>query len=127
MDSNTLNRFKVLFLSQKEAQSKLKHLANEDLEIPRDDLADDGDVSSRALQQAIKLRLNNREVKYAAKIDEALARIEDGTYGNCDECEESIELKRLEARPTTNMCIRCKESQERREQQGMRLLKRMVG
>ncbi|MDX9999858.1 MAG: TraR/DksA C4-type zinc finger protein, partial [Polyangia bacterium] len=49
------------------------------------------------------------------KIDQALARIEDGTFGICEECEEEINAKRLEARPETTMCIKCKEAQERKE------------
>jgi len=47
--------------------------------------------------------------------DEALARIEDGTFGVCERCEEPISLKRLEARPVTTLCIRCKEEQEKKE------------
>ncbi|TMB23658.1 MAG: conjugal transfer protein TraR, partial [Deltaproteobacteria bacterium] len=49
------------------------------------------------------------------KIDDALARIENGTFGTCEICEEEISVKRLEARPVTTMCIRCKEEQEKQE------------
>ena len=49
------------------------------------------------------------------KIDKALARIESGTFGICEKCEEEISLKRLEARPVTTLCIRCKEEQEQKE------------
>jgi DnaK suppressor protein len=44
-----------------------------------------------------------------------LARIEDGTFGICERCEDEISLKRLEARPVTTLCIRCKEEQEKKE------------
>jgi len=48
-------------------------------------------------------------------ITKALAKIEDGTFGTCEECGEDISIKRLEARPETTLCIRCKEDQERME------------
>jgi DnaK suppressor protein len=49
------------------------------------------------------------------KIEKALRKIEDGTFGTCEECEEEINVKRLEARPETTLCIQCKENQERKE------------
>ena len=49
------------------------------------------------------------------KIDRALTRIEEGTFGICERCEEEISPKRLEARPVTTLCIRCKEEQEKKE------------
>jgi DnaK suppressor protein len=49
------------------------------------------------------------------KIQKALERIDNGTFGVCEECDELISLKRLEARPETTLCIRCKEEQERVE------------
>ncbi len=52
-----------------------------------------------------------------SKIDKALAKIEDGSFGICEDCEEQIHSKRLEARPETTLCIKCKEEEEREEQQ----------
>jgi DnaK suppressor protein len=49
------------------------------------------------------------------KIERALLKIDEGTFGICEECEEPISIKRLEARPETTLCIRCKEDQERME------------
>jgi DnaK suppressor protein len=49
------------------------------------------------------------------KIQKALARLEEGSFGECEECGDKISAKRLEARPETTLCIRCKEEQERVE------------
>jgi DnaK suppressor protein len=61
------------------------------------------------------LRIRDRERKLINKIREALARIEDGTYGICEECGEEIGEKRLEARPVTTLCFECKKRQEAME------------
>lgn len=63
------------------------------------------------------LRLRGREQKLLKKIDEALARIEGGTYGVCESCGNPISIKRLEARPVTTLCIECKTLQEEEEKQ----------
>jgi DnaK suppressor protein len=61
------------------------------------------------------LRIRDRERKLIAKIDEALERIADGTYGVCGECGEQIGVERLKARPVTTLCIDCKADQEAEE------------
>lgn len=61
------------------------------------------------------LRIRDRERKLITKIDEALERIADGTFGICEECGEAISPDRLRARPVTTLCIECKNEQERRE------------
>jgi DnaK suppressor protein len=61
------------------------------------------------------LRVRDRERKLMAKIQEALQRIDDGTFGICEECGCEISEGRLEARPVTTLCIECKEEQEREE------------
>jgi DnaK suppressor protein len=58
------------------------------------------------------LRIRDRERKLIAKIKEALARIDDGSYGKCEECGEKIGRERMEARPVTTLCIDCKSLQE---------------
>lgn len=60
----------------------------------------------------LTLRIRDRERKLRNKIEEALARLDDETYGICEVCEEMITFKRLEARPVTTLCINCKEEQE---------------
>src|SRR5215831_14814813 len=61
------------------------------------------------------LRIRDRERKLIAKIDDALSRIEDGSFGRCEECGEPISVERLKARPVTTLCIDCKAAQEDRE------------
>ena len=61
------------------------------------------------------LRIRDRERKLIAKIDAALERISDGTYGVCEECGEQIGVERLKARPVTTLCIDCKADQEAEE------------
>jgi DnaK suppressor protein len=63
------------------------------------------------------LRIRDRERKLLAKIEEALERISDGTYGICEECGEQIGVDRLKARPVTTLCIDCKAGQEADERQ----------
>lgn len=73
------------------------------------------DPTDRAALEAernLTLRIRDRERKLRGKIEEALARIEDGTFGICEVCEEKISFKRLKARPVTTLCINCKEEQE---------------
>ncbi|EKD38754.1 MAG: hypothetical protein ACD_75C00621G0006, partial [uncultured bacterium] len=65
--------------------------------------------------RSFELRIRDRERKLLSKIDEAIARIDDGSYGICEDCGEEIGLKRLEARPVTTLCIDCKTLQETRE------------
>lgn len=86
-----------------------------DTTIDTNELADEVDLASAESTQSLSLRLRDRERFVLRKIDEALARIDAGTYGLCDRCEEPIGAKRLQARPITTLCIRCKEEQERRE------------
>ena len=61
------------------------------------------------------LRIRDRERKLITKIQEALLRIEDGTFGICEECEEDIPLKRMTARPVTTLCVACKSKAEELE------------
>jgi DnaK suppressor protein len=61
------------------------------------------------------LRIRDRERKLINKIDEALERIADGSYGVCEECGEDIGAERLRARPVTTLCIECKNEQEAKE------------
>ena len=66
------------------------------------------------------LRIRDRERKLIAKIDEALRRLEDGSYGVCEECGEMIGTARLKARPVTTLCIQCKADQEAEERRQRR-------
>jgi len=94
----------------KEAKETLQHLQDESQNHP--DLAD---RASSETDRAIELRARDRQRKLIAKIDAALQRIEEGTYGFCEETGEPITLKRLEARPIATLSIEAQERHERRE------------
>lgn len=74
-----------------------------------------GDQASAETDRNFMLRLRGREQRLLKKIEEALDRIENGNFGICDDCGEDIDIKRLEARPVTTMCIDCKTLQEEEE------------
>lgn len=76
---------------------------------------DPTDRASLESERNLTLRIRDRERKLRNKIDDALARIETGTFGVCEVCGEEIGPERLEARPVTTLCINCKESQEKDE------------
>lgn len=94
----------------KEAKETLQHLQEENENHP--DLAD---RASSETDRAIELRARDRQRKLIAKIDEALARIDEGTYGYCEETGEPISLRRLEARPIATLSVEAQERHERRE------------
>src|SRR5580704_15884104 len=94
----------------KEAKDTLQFLQEADQNQP-----DVVDRASSETDRAIELRARDRQRKLIAKIDEALSRIEDGTYGYCEETGEPISLKRLEARPIATLSIEAQERHERRE------------
>jgi len=79
--------------------------------------ADPNDRASQESDMALELRNRDRERRLIKKINETLARIEGREYGYCDSCGVEIGLKRLEARPTANLCIDCKTLEEIRERQ----------
>ena len=111
-----LKRFKEILIEKKEEILKnAKRTLNEDMTLDADDLPDEMDLASSEYLQSFTFRLRGREKTFLKKIDHALAKIDQGTFGICEECEEPISVKRLEARPETTLCIRCKEEQERVE------------
>lgn len=73
------------------------------------------DRASEYTDQTLSLRIRSRESRLIKKIQEALERIENGTYGICESCGETIAIKRLMARPVTTKCIYCKEKEEQQE------------
>ncbi|MBM3546435.1 MAG: RNA polymerase-binding protein DksA [Alphaproteobacteria bacterium] len=94
----------------REANITLRHLTEENLQQP-----DMADRASLETDHAIELRTRDRERKLISKIDEALQRIIDGTYGYCEETDEPISLRRLEARPIATLSLEAQERHERLE------------
>ncbi|MGF1467473.1 MAG: TraR/DksA family transcriptional regulator [Sandaracinaceae bacterium] len=87
----------------------------QDMTLDTNEMPDEVDLASSEYQQAFTLRLRGRERFFLGKIETALRKIDDGVFGICEVCEEPIGRKRLEARPETTLCIKCKEEQERHE------------
>jgi DnaK suppressor protein len=94
----------------RESGETLNHLQEESLSEP-----DITDRASLETDRALELRTRDRERKLISKIDEALRRIEEGTYGFCEETGEPISLKRLEARPIATLSLEAQERHERME------------
>ena len=116
MNQKDIKRFKkMLEESKQNLLESAKKTLREESSFDTDDLPDEIDLASSEYNQSMVFRLRDREKFLLKKIEKALARIEDGSFGVCERCEEEISLKRLEARPVTTLCIRCKEEQEKKE------------
>jgi DnaK suppressor protein len=94
----------------RESRETLTALQNENENHP-----DIADRASSETDRAIELRARDRQRKLISKIDSALSRIEEGTYGYCEETGEPIALKRLDARPIAKLSVEAQERHERRE------------
>ena len=116
MNKAQLKKFKTILEARRdEIIQKAKQTLSEDMQLDANDLPDEMDLASSEYLQSFTFRLRGREKSFLDKIQKAIIKIDEGTFGNCEECEEEISIKRLEARPETNLCIRCKEDQERIE------------
>ncbi|NUP12030.1 MAG: conjugal transfer protein TraR [Polyangiaceae bacterium] len=116
MTKAQLKKFKTLLETKRdEILKRAKQTLNDDMALDTNDLPDEMDLASSEYLQSFTFRLRGREKSFLDKIERALQKIEEGTFGACEECEEEISVKRLEARPETTLCIRCKEDQERAE------------
>jgi DnaK suppressor protein len=115
MNSRQLEYFRQKLLAWRrdllrESDGTLIHIQEISLAEP-----DPGDRATLESERAIELRTRDRERKLISKIDEALRRIDDGTYGYCEETNEPISLRRLDARPTATLSIEAQERHERME------------
>lgn len=107
-----LQKFKKVFIQQREEILANAKLLDEGFVI-RDDVQDDADQATSGIELSMRAQMKRREVAMLRRIDEALKRLGDGTFGQCKRCEENIELRRLQARPTTGLCILCQEEAEK--------------
>jgi DnaK suppressor protein len=109
-----IQEIRVILLQQKDSLLSEAEVALN--ELPGQTLFPDmGDQASAETDMNFMLRLRGREQRLLKKIDEALERIENESFGICDDCGNEIDLKRLMARPVTTMCIECKTIQEEEE------------
>ena len=119
-DEDYMNPIMVEYFRQKLQTWRAELLADSDETLIN--LQDGGiqepDIADRAsaeTDKGLELRTRNRELKLLSKIDEALERISDGTYGYCEETGDSIGVRRLEARPNATLSVEAQELHERRE------------
>jgi DnaK suppressor protein len=115
MDSKQLEAFRVQLLEKKEdivteAEKTMSEMNDQTTNIP-----DPNDRATVESGRSFELRIRDRERKLVSKIDEAIVRIDDGSFGTCEDCGELIGLQRLQARPVTTLCIDCKTAQETQE------------
>jgi DnaK suppressor protein len=116
VNQKDLKRFKKILEEQKkEVVAKARRTLAEEATFDTDDLPDEIDLASSEYQQSMVFKFRDREKFLLAKIEKALEKIEQGSFGVCEQCEEEISIKRLEVRPVTTLCIRCKEEQEKDE------------
>src|SRR6187200_3750305 len=109
-----LKKFRdMLEARRQEIIKRAQQTLDENMALDTNDLPDEMDLASSEYLQSFEFRLRGREKSLLSKLDLALKKIEDGTFGICEICDEPIGKKRLEARPETTLCIKCKEDQER--------------
>jgi DnaK suppressor protein len=117
MSKEQLDHFRQILLNWKqdlmlEVDRTVSHMKDEAANFP-----DPNDRATQEEEFSLELRTRDRERKLIRKIDEALKRVEDGSYGYCLETGEQIGIKRLEARPVATLSIEAQERRERREKQ----------
>jgi len=115
MNKTVLKRFKKIFEQQRHGLLFNDRVLREDFVVNGDDRLDEVDQATTDVEQSMRMRLRNRELLYLKKIDEALKRIDEESFGECESCGNDIEVRRLEVRPTATLCIACKEDEERKE------------
>lgn len=116
MKKNDQKRFKEILEKRRlEIMAQAEQTKEKGIAFDPEDLPDEVDLASSEADQSLNLRLRDRERILFKKIDKALKKIEKGEYGTCEECGEDIGMKRLEARPVTDLCIKCKEEEEQLE------------
>ena len=105
----------LLFQERQRLMRNAQRTLTEEMTVDQEDLADEMDLASADYNQNLSFRLRGRERHLLVKIEEALERLDDESYWECEECEAWIGFRRLRARPVTTLCILCKEKQEHRE------------
>jgi DnaK suppressor protein len=118
VDKKKIEHFKQLLLKHRQQILNVGLLnKSEDLHVAEEDLSDETDLASSLIQQQITCTIRDREFAKLRRIDMALDKISDGTFGHCEECEEEIGMKRLENQPWAELCITHAEEKEREESQ----------
>jgi len=114
LDKKAIARFKRILLNEREQIiGEVKQICESSKEMGQDGIQDIGDEAANMYNKQVLLSLNENERMRLQEVDESLDRIENGTYGICEECGEPIGLKRLEVRPVAKYCVSCKAKQEK--------------
>ncbi len=114
LDKRTIERFKKILLKEREEIiGDVKQIYESSQEVGQDGIQDIGDEAANVYNKQILLTLNENERMRLKEVDEALDRIETGSYGICEECGEPIGLKRLEVKPVAKYCVPCKTKLEK--------------
>jgi DnaK suppressor protein len=109
MEKGTREYFRKQLLKQREAiLNKSKRLKEDSYTLGTDGIQDMADAASNAYNADILMSLSDNDRNMVKEIDSALDKIANGTYGICEECDEPISEKRLEANPVARYCITCK-------------------
>ena len=112
MEQKDIENFKKILTNQLKELSIHAGDTVSGMTTPRENFPDSVDRSTIETDRNFMLRIRDRERQLAGKIRKTLLRIENGTFGICEKCEEEISFKRLEARPVTTQCIDCKTKEE---------------
>lgn len=112
--------FRALLLSRRAELLQDAGRTAQDMSGPGEGIPDPTDRGLLESDRNLTLRIRDRERKLISKIDEALDRIGDGSFGLCEECGEPIGEARLRVRPVTTLCIGCKADQEEQERNAQR-------
>ena len=115
MRKRDLSQFRTLLLGRRQELLDEAVRTLDGMGESRETFPDPTDRATLEDNRNLLLRIRDRERKLVSKIDEAIGRIEDGSYGKCEECEGDIGIERLKARPVTTLCIDCKSLQETQE------------
>lgn len=115
MEQKDLEHFRERLNDMLEEALKQGEMTLEDMTDNNEYCADPADRATVESDRAFTLRIRDRERKLIKKIRGALFRMDEGTFGVCDECGNNIGVPRLDARPVTKLCINCKSKQEEDE------------
>jgi DnaK suppressor protein len=115
MKEKDIQYFKELLTNQLEELLSQADDTVSGMTVPKENFPDPTDRASLEADRNFMLRIRDRESKLIKKIKKTLDRIENGTFGICENCGEDISVKRLKARPVTTQCIECKTKEEAME------------
>lgn len=112
MNATDLSFFRAFLLDQKSSILNKSTEFKLEQAVERTHVSDEAEAVSRDLSMNLSIHLHERDRMVLFQIDRALGKLEDGTYGQCESCAESIGVARLRASPFATLCVACKEEQE---------------